>query len=73
MQWASCVQDVAPGMRRPPHTTMDCPNQDIAGILHRLENLTGVGFYCLCYALGNNCGCAGATHQAPHSYGSMAL
>ena len=60
-------------MRRPPRTAMECPKRDIAGVLHRLENLTGVGFCHLCYALGNTCGCAGATHQAPHSYGSMAL
>ena len=72
-QWASCVQDVASGMRRPPRAALDCPNQDIAGVLHRLENLTGVGFCHLCYALGNNCGCTGATYQAPHSYRSMAL
>ena len=52
---------------------MEYPKQDIAGVLHRLENLTGVGFCCLCYALCNTCGCAGATHQAPHGYGSMAL
>ena len=45
----------------------------MAGVLHRLENLTRAGFCCLCYTLGNTCGCAGATHQAPHSYGSMAL
>ena len=50
-----------------------CPNQDIAGVLHRLENLTRVGFCCLCYALDNNCGCAGATYQAPRCYGSTAL
>ena len=43
------------------------------GVLHRLENLTGVGFCCLCYALGSNCGCSRATYQAPHGYGSMAL
>ena len=72
-QWASYVQDVASGMRRPPRAAMECPKRDIAGVLHRLENLTGVGFCCLCYALGNTCGCAGATHQAPHSYRSMAL
>ena len=72
-QWASCVQDVASGMWRPPHAAIDCPNQDIAGILHRLENLTRVGFCCLCYTLGNNRGCTGATYQAPHSYGSIAL
>ena len=72
-QWASYVQDVASGMRRPPRAAMDCPNQDIAGVLHRLENLTGVGFCCLCYALGNMCGCAGATYQAPCGYKSTAL
>ena len=72
-QWASYVQDMASGMWRPPRAAMDCPNQDIAGVLHRLENLTGVGFCHLCYALGNNCGCAGATYQAPHCYGSKAL
>ena len=72
-QWASYVQDVASGMWRPPRTATDCPNQDIAGVLHRLENLTEVGFCHLCYALGSNCGCSRATYQAPHSYRSMAL
>ena len=72
-QWASYVQDVASGMWRPPHAAMECPTQDIAGVLHRLENLTRVGFCHLCHTLGNSCGCAGATYQAPHSYGSMAL
>ena len=72
-QWASYVQDVASGMQRPPRAAIDCPNQDIAGVLHRLENLTRVGFCCLCYTLGNNCGCSRATYQAPHGYGSTAL
>ena len=72
-QWASYVQDVALGMQRPPHAVTDCPNQDIAGVLHRLENLTGVSFCRLCYVLGNNCGCSRATYQAPPSYGSTAL
>ena len=72
-QWASYAQDVALGMWRPPHAATDCPKQDIVGVLHRLENLTGVGFCHLCYAFGNNCGCSRATYQAPHGYGSMAL
>ena len=72
-QWASYVQDVASGMQRPPHVATDCPNQDIAGVLHRLENLTGVGFCHLCYTLGGHCGCSRATHQAPHAYGGQAL
>ena len=72
-QWASYVQDVASGMQRPPRAATDCPNQDIAWVLHRLENLIRVGFCHLCYALGSNCGCSRATYQAPHSYGSTAL
>ena len=72
-QWASYVQDVASGMWRPPRAATDCPNQDTVGVLHRLENLTGVGFCHLCYALGNNCGCARATYQASHGYRSTAL
>ena len=72
-QWASYVQDVASGMRRPPRVATDCPNQDIAGVLHRLENLTRVGFCHLCYALGSHCGCSRATHQAPHGNGGLAL
>ena len=60
-------------MWRPPHATVECPKWDIAGVLHRLENLTGVGFCHLCYTLGNTSGCTGATREAPHGYGSTAL
>ena len=63
-QWASYVQDVASGMWKPPCVATDFPNQDMAGVLHRLENLTGVGFCRLCFALGGNCRCSRATHQA---------
>ena len=45
----------------------------MAGVLHRLENLTGVGFCHLCYTLGGNCRCSKATPQAPLSYGDQAL
>ena len=72
-QWASYMQDVASGMRKPPCAATDCPNQDIAGVLHRLENLTGVGFCHLCYALGGHCGCSRAAPQAPPSYRDQAL
>ena len=72
-QCASYVQDVASGMQKPPRAATDCPNQDIAGVLHRLENLTGVGFCHFCYTLGSHCGCSRATHQAPPSYRDQAL
>ena len=72
-------------MRKPPCAATSCPSQDMAGVLHRLENLTRVGFCRLCYTLGGNCRCSKATPQAPlgfrdqalcvppqHSYASMA-
>ena len=72
-QWASYVQNVASGMLKPPRAATSCPSQDMAGVLHRLENLTGVGFCRLCYALGGNCRCSKATPQAPLGYGGQAL
>ena len=60
-------------MRRPPRAATSCPSQDIAGVLHRLENLTGVGFCRLCYTLGGNCRCSKATSQAPLGYSDQAL
>ena len=60
-------------MRKPPHAATSCPSQDMAGVLHRLENLTGVGFCHLCYALGGNCRCSKATPQAPLGYSDQAL
>ena len=72
-QWASYMQDVALGMRKPPRAATSCPSQDMAGVLHRLENLTGVGFCHLCYTLGGNCRCSKATPQAPLSYSDQAL
>ena len=56
----------------PPHAATSCPSQDMA-VLHRLENLTGVGFCRLCYALGGNCRCSKATPQALLSYRDQAL
>ena len=64
-QWASYVQDVASGMWKPPHVATDCPSQDMAGVLRKLENLTGVGFCHLCYTIGSSCRCSRAAPQAP--------
>ena len=60
-------------MRKPPRAATSCPSQDMAGVLHRLENLTEVGFCCLCYTLGGNCRSSKATPQAPLGYGDQAL
>ena len=72
-QWASYTQDVASWMWKPSCAATSCPNNDIAEILHKLENLSGVGFCCLCYTLGNSCRCSKAEPQAPLSYGDPAL
>ena len=71
--WASYVQDVASGMQKPPCVATDRPSQDMAGVLHKLENLTGVGFWCLCYTIGSSCRCSRAAPQAPPSYRDQAL
>ena len=45
----------------------------MAGVLHKLENLTGVGFCHLCYTIGGSCRCSRAAPQAPPSYRDQAL
>ena len=72
-QWTSYVQDVASGMWKPPHAATCCPSQDMAGVLHKPESLTGVGFCRLCYNLGGSCRCSRAAPQAPPSYRDQAL
>ena len=67
------MQDVASGMWKPPRAATCCPSQDVAGVLHKLENLTGVGFCHLCYNLGGSCRCSRAPPQAPPSYRDQAL
>ena len=72
-QWASYMQDVASGMQKPPSLAACCPSQDMAGVLHKLKNLTGVGFCHLCYTIGGSCRCSKATPQVPLSYRDQAL
>ena len=67
------MQDVASWMQKPPHAATCCPSKDIAGILHKLENLTGIGFCHLCYTSGDSCRCSKAAPQAPLSYRNLAL
>ena len=63
-QIASYVQDVASGMRAPPQAAADCPHEDMARILHKLEKMTNIPFCRHCYALGNNCRCQRVAPQA---------
>ena len=72
-QWASCIQDIASRMRGLPRVAIECPTQDMTGVLHKLEKLIEVSFCWLCYALGSNCRCPRAPPQVPHSQGTQAL
>ena len=79
-QWASHVQDVASGMRKPPKAATDCPTEDIVGILHKLEEMTNITFCQFCFILGGYCRCHPKVPQAPtplwnplgYSYATMA-
>ena len=79
-QWASYVQDVASGMRKPPKAATDCPTEDIVGILHKLEKMTNITFCWFCFILGGYCRCHPKVPQAPtplwnppgYSYATMA-
>ena len=79
-QWASYIQDVASGMRKPPKAAIDCPIEDIMGILHKLEKMTNITFCQFCFILGGYCRCHPEVPQAPtplwnppgYSYATMA-
>ena len=57
-QWATHVQDVASGMRMPPEVAVNCPQQDIIGVLNQLESMTPVKYCCLCFGVGKKCRCS---------------
>ena len=64
-QWAMHVQDVASGMRMPPEVVANCPQQDIVGVLNRLERMTLVNYCRLCFGVGKKCGCSSVPRQTP--------
>ena len=64
-QWATHVQDVASGMRLPPEAVVNCPQADIVGVLNWLERMTMVRYCCLCFGVGQKCGCSSVPHQTP--------
>ena len=53
-QWASHIQDVTSGMRMPPEVAVNCPQEDIVGVLNQL-----------CFGVGNKCRCTNVPHQTP--------
>ena len=64
-QWASYIQDIASGMRMPPEVAVNCPQEDIIGVLNRLEMLTPLKYCCLCFGIGNKCRCTNVPCQTP--------
>ena len=64
-QWAAHIQDIASGMRMPPEAAVNCPQEDIVGVLNQLERLTPVKYCRLCFGVGKKCRCTNVPHQTP--------
>ena len=64
-QWASHIQDVASGMRMPLEVAVNCPQEDIVGVLNQLERLTLVKYCFLCFGISKKCRCTNVPHQTP--------
>ena len=64
-QWAMHVQDVASGMRMPPEAAVNCPQEDIVGVLNWLERMTPVKYCRLCFRVGKKCRCSNVPCQTP--------
>ena len=63
--WASLVQDVAASLQALPPGLSNCLDPKILNLLHRLEAVTQVKFFHLCYYPGTNCRCAGVPPMTP--------
>ena len=64
-QWASHVQDLTSGMRMSPEAAVNCPQEDIVGVLNWLERLTLVKYCHLCFRVGKKCRCTNVPRQTP--------
>ena len=64
-QWASHIQDVTSGMRMSLEAAVNCPTEDIVGVLNWLERLTPVKYCRLCFGVGKKCRCTNVPHQTP--------
>ena len=62
---ASHIQDVMSGMRMPPEVAVNCPQEDIVGVLNWLERLTLVKYCRLCFGVGKKCRCTNVPCQTP--------
>ena len=64
-QWATHIQDVTSGIRMPPEVVVNCPQEDIVGVLNWLERMTLVKYCHLCFGVGKKCGCSSVPRQTP--------
>ena len=64
-QWATHIQDVTSGMRMPPEAAVNCPQEDIVGVLNWLERMTLVKYCRLCFGVGKKCRCSNVPRQTP--------
>ena len=64
-QWATHVQDVASGMRMPPEVAVNCPQEDVVGVLNWLERMTLVKYCRLCFRVSKKCRCSNVPRQTP--------
>ena len=62
---ASHVQDVTSGMRMPLEVAVNCPQEDIVGVLNWLERLTPVEYCHLCFGVSKKCRCSNVPRQTP--------
>ena len=52
-------------MRMPPEVAVNCPQEDIVGVLNRLQRMTLVKYCHLCFGVGKKCGCSSVPRQTP--------
>ena len=64
-QWARHIQDIASGMRMPPEVAVNCPQEDIVGVIKQLERMALVKYCRLCFRVSKKCGCSSVPRQTP--------
>ena len=64
-QWATHIQDITSGMRMPLEAAVNCPQEDIVGVLNQLEKMTLVKYCRLCFGVSKKCRCSNVPHQTP--------
>ena len=52
-------------MRKPSRAALDCPVEDMVGILHRLERMMGITLCQFCFMVGTCCDCYPEVSSTP--------